>query len=189
MTIKQAELGYFGNIWVRQNLLENVGDETTGHLHYFDHVSLLSNGKVEVEIEGYPPKEFTAPTFIVIRKEHKHKRKWNKKQWDNDIPPDNIFKEIFRVSKNQVIFGGNYFTDILPISSCWVVWDKVNGMNDFADCELAWTSFKTAVRQITFQWHGMLQQDMKNKETRIHPTQKPLELFEKLLINHNHTKN
>ena len=75
MTIKQAELGYFGNIWVRQNLLENVGDETTGHLHYFDHVSLLSNGKVEVEIEGYPPKEFTAPTFIVIRKEHKHKFK------------------------------------------------------------------------------------------------------------------
>lgn len=66
------ELGYFGNIWVRQNLLEKAGDIHPGHEHYFDHVSLLATGKVEVTVEGYPPKEFTAPTFIVIKKEHKH---------------------------------------------------------------------------------------------------------------------
>jgi hypothetical protein len=71
---KMDDLGYFGNIWVRQNLLENVGDTNGGgHTHKFDHVSLLTQGKVSVEIEGYPAKEFTAPTFIVVRKEHRHK--------------------------------------------------------------------------------------------------------------------
>lgn len=71
---KTGDLGYFGNIWVRQNLLENIGETNGGgHTHKFDHVSLLTHGKVSVEIEGYPPKEFIAPTFIVVRKEHKHK--------------------------------------------------------------------------------------------------------------------
>ena len=64
------------------------------------------------------------------------------------------------------------------------VWDKVNGATDFADSELAWTSFKTAVRNFRFQWQGMLQGDMKNKEIRIHPTQKPVKLYEWLLTNY-----
>lgn len=62
-----------------------------------------------------------------------------------------------------------------------VVWDKDNGDNDFADCELAWTSFGTAVRRIKYRWNGMLQQNMKHKENRIHPTQKPVALYEWLL--------
>lgn len=70
--IKRAELGYFGNIWVRQNVLEKAGQSNQGHKHKFDHVSLLTQGKVSVKVEGYEPKEFTAPTFIVIRKEHNH---------------------------------------------------------------------------------------------------------------------
>ena len=71
---KKGELGFFGNIWVRQNLLEKIGDTNGGgHEHKFDHVSLLTHGRVSVEIEGHPAKEFTAPTFIVIRKEHSHK--------------------------------------------------------------------------------------------------------------------
>jgi hypothetical protein len=71
---KIGDLGYFGNIWVRQNLLEKAGDTNgEGHKHKFDHVSLLSHGKVKVEIEGHPTKEFVAPTFIVIRKEYNHK--------------------------------------------------------------------------------------------------------------------
>jgi hypothetical protein len=69
---KLHELGYFGNIWVRQNLLEKAGDQHLGHTHNFDHVSLLVNGKVRVTVRGYPPKEFTAPTFIVIRKQFHH---------------------------------------------------------------------------------------------------------------------
>ena len=68
------EMGYFGNIWVRQNHLASEGqDNGGGHTHYFDHVTLLARGKVRVEVAGYPAKEFTAPTFIVIKKEHKHR--------------------------------------------------------------------------------------------------------------------
>ena len=69
-------------------------------------------------------------------------------------------------------------------SSCWIVWDKMNGESDFADCELAWTSFSKAVRQFTFRWAGMLQGNMANKETRIHPTQKPVALYEWLLTHY-----
>lgn len=67
------ELGFFGNIWVRQNILSKAGDTFGGHKHHFDHVSLLTKGKVEVEVEGYPSKQFEAPTFIVIKKEHSHR--------------------------------------------------------------------------------------------------------------------
>lgn len=105
-----------------------------------------------------------------------------------DIEPPNkdYFIELQRVSKNQIIWGANHFaSNILnPSSSCWIVWDKVTGNSDFADCELAYTSFKSAVRQFTFQWAGMLQGDMKNKENRIHPTQKPVKLYEWLLTNY-----
>lgn len=66
------ELGYVGNIWVRQNYLEKAGDKVGGHIHYFDHVSLLTKGSVEVFIDGKDPKVFHAPTFIVIRKNHRH---------------------------------------------------------------------------------------------------------------------
>ena len=103
--------------------------------------------------------------------------------FDDSIPPTKeYFDEIFRISKNQIIFGGNYFD--LPPSSCWLVWDKDNGNNDFADCELAWTSFKTAVRKFTWRWNGLLQEDMAHKEIRIHPTQKPVKLFEWIIRNY-----
>ena len=104
--------------------------------------------------------------------------------WDGFIPSKEYFDEIRRISKNQIIFGGNYFIEYLANSSCWIVWDKENGDNDFADCELAWTSFKTAVRKYKFRWQGMLQQDMKNKEYRFHPTQKPLEVMKWILNNY-----
>lgn len=102
------------------------------------------------------------------------------KDWDNEPPADEYFSELIRVSKNQIIFGANHFIERIPDanSSSWIVWDKVNGDNDFADCELAWTSFPTSVRIFRWKWHGMLQQNMKNKERRIHPTQKPVALYE-----------
>lgn len=68
-----AELGYFGNIWVRQNTIEKAGESFPGHKHKFDHVTLLVKGSIEVEVEGHPAKQFTAPTFVIIRKEHEHK--------------------------------------------------------------------------------------------------------------------
>lgn len=104
---------------------------------------------------------------------HKH----NHRGWDIK-PSIEYVKELQRVSKNQIIWGANHFISICPYdSSCWLVWDKDN-TGDFADCELAWTSFNTAVRKFTWHWNGMLQQNMKQKEERIHPTQKPVALYD-----------
>ena len=98
---------------------------------------------------------------------------------DIDSPELEYFLELKRVSKNQIIWGGNHFIEKIPKanSSCWIVWDKDNGETDFADCELAYTSFKTAVRKFKYKWQGMLQGDMKNKQIRIHPTEKPYQLY------------
>lgn len=107
--------------------------------------------------------------------------KYTPKNWDAEAPKKEYFDELMRVSKNQIIWGANHFIErINKNSSCWIVWDKDNS-GDFADCELAWTSFDTAVRKFKYRWNGMLQQDMKNKEHRIHPTQKPVALYKFLL--------
>jgi site-specific DNA-methyltransferase (adenine-specific) len=97
-----------------------------------------------------------------------------KKEWDNERPTAEYFKELKRVSKNQIIWGGNYFADLLPASRCWLYWQKNMG-GDFADGELAWTSFDQVLRQYT-----------KRSETfdRIHPTQKPVSLYEWILMNY-----
>jgi len=105
--------------------------------------------------------------------------------YDVKSPDKTFFTELVRVSKNQIIWGANHFVSKIPFdSSCWVVWDKDNGATDFADCELAYTSFSTAVRKAKFRWQGMLQGDMKNKEDRIHPNQKPIKLYCWLLQNY-----
>ena len=111
-------------------------------------------------------------------------KKYGKKEWDLNPPEKYYFEELLRISKHQIVWGANHFISKIPLdSSCWVVWDKDNTGN-FADCELAWTSFKTAVRKFEYRWNGMLQGDMKNKENRIHPTQKPVALYEWLLNNY-----
>lgn len=109
-------------------------------------------------------------------------RLYAESNWDLEAPSKEVFDEILRVSKNSIIWGANHFISKLPYdSSCWIVWDKDNGNNGYADCELAWTTFNTAVRKFKYKWHGMLQENMKNKEVRIHPTQKPVELYGWLL--------
>lgn len=106
------------------------------------------------------------------------------KNWDSKPPDASYFKELRRVSKHQIIWGANHFIDRMPWASpCWIVWDKDN-TGDFADCELAWGSFNSAVRKFKFRWNGMLQEDMSNKEKRIHPTQKPVSLYKWLLLNY-----
>jgi len=113
------------------------------------------------------------------------KAKDYKKIPDSDSPEIEYFQKLQRVSANQVIFGAHHFISKNPIdSSCWLVWDKDNGNTDFADCELAWTNFGTAVRRFKYRWNGMIQQDMKNKEHRIHPTQKPVALYDWILRNY-----
>lgn len=107
------------------------------------------------------------------------------KDWDSKAPDKKYFEELKRVSKKQIIWGANYFIENIPNanSSCWIVWDKDNTGN-FADSELAYTSFQTAVRNFKWRWNGMLQQNMKNKQKRIHPTEKPIQLYEWLLMNY-----
>lgn len=92
----------------------------------------------------------------------------------------NLVKEI---SKNQIIFGGNYFTDFLPPSSCWIIWDKENGKSDFADVEMAWTSFKRGARLHKWLWHGCRRKGVRSLElkNRVHPTQKPVGLIKNIL--------
>lgn len=104
-------------------------------------------------------------------------RDYGNKDWDSNRIDKEFIDDILRISKYQIIFGGNYYADLLPASSCWIVWDKNNGNNDFADCELAWTSFNTAIRKFKYTWNGMLQEYMGAKEKRYHPTQKPLPLM------------
>lgn len=130
------------------------------------------------------------------------------KQWDNEPPSYKYFSELFRVSINQIIFGANYFTEIVgtpftpprrkdfqkfmdehPVG--WILWDKVNS-GDFHDCELAWTSFDRPSYIIRFMWNGMMQGksireghiqqgNKKLNEKRIHPCQKPVALYKNLL--------
>lgn len=95
-----------------------------------------------------------------------------KKDWDCAIPTQEYFTELKRVSKNQVIWGGNYFLDYLGNTKCMLIWDKMNGTNNMADAELAWTSFDKAVRM--FRMHHFSH----GYETKIHLTQKPTKLYE-----------
>lgn len=106
------------------------------------------------------------------------------KDWDSYVPDQSYFNELYRVSSNQIIWGANHLGKF-DGSPCWIVWDKMTAPGSgYADCELAYTSFKTAVRKAKIQWSGMLQPDMKNKEVRIHPTQKPVALYKWLLKNY-----
>lgn len=106
-------------------------------------------------------------------------------RYDYESPSPEYWNELKRVSKNQIIWGANHFISKIPFdSSCWIVWDKINGQTDFADCELAYTSFDTAVRVFRFRWQGMLQGNMKRKQDRIHPNEKPYQLYQWLLKNY-----
>lgn len=112
----------------------------------------------------------------------RHRNDYHLALWNQDRPSAEYFKELQRVSKHQIIWGGNYFASMLPDSQCWVVWDKEKpeGVH-FADVELAWTSFDCAAKIVHFAWNGMIQGNMKNKEYKIHPTQKPIFLYEWLI--------
>ena len=116
-------------------------------------------------------------------KEHNGWKDYGIKEWDNEIPKPEYFKELFRVSKNQIVWGGNYMTEYLPPKMCWLLWDK--GQRDFslADGELAWTSFNKALRIFTMP-RGSALADAKNNGGKIHATQKPVKLYEWLLMNY-----
>lgn len=100
-----------------------------------------------------------------------------KKDWDNGIPTAEYWEELFRVSKNQIVWGGNYMTEFLSPSRCWIFWDKMKFVDNYADGELAWTSFDRNTKKVAIQHHGFLTKDGKS----IHPTQKPVALYKWIL--------
>lgn len=113
------------------------------------------------------------------------KKKVYKKRFDDVKIDKEYFNLMFECTDNQIIFGGNYYTDYLPPTKSWVIWDKIctePQRNDFADCELAWCSQGVA-RVFHYLYHGMLQGDMKNKDYRFHETQKPTQMWI-MLLNH-----
>lgn len=109
---------------------------------------------------------------ILSRGKLANAKDYGETDWDNEPPADWVLKMAIAQAEWQIIWGGNYFS--LAPSSCWLVWDKLNGENDFADCELAWTNLPKAVRRIAHLWNGMIR---KNGEEREHPTQKPLDVL------------
>ena len=116
-----------------------------------------------------------------------YKTEYEYKGWDNERPSKAYFDELLRVSKSQIIWGGNYFSDMLPPSRCFITWDKrYPGLQrTFADCEYAYCSSDLGVaRMFRYVWDGMIQENMGDKEKRIHPTQKPVALYRWLLTNY-----
>jgi site-specific DNA-methyltransferase (adenine-specific) len=110
--------------------------------------------------------------------------------WDNEIPSVEYFTELKRVSKNQIIWGGNYFIEHLENTRCYLNWDKLNHSDTYADCEMAWTSFDKNAKIFKYMWDGNRYgfpkaiQGVGKKSIRTHPTQKPIALYEWLLMNY-----
>ena len=128
--------------------------------------------------EGYAKKNYTGNDISTSGV----KRQTSKiKHWE--IPNEAYFNELFRVSKNQIIWGCNYYAKHIPHFGR-IVWDKQNESSTFSKCEIASHSFGVIVEKFTFMWNGMLQKNMKNKEARIHPTQKPVALYDWIFQNY-----
>ena len=127
----------------------------------------------------YPDKYFDLaivdPPYGIGISENPVRQAHAKKQWDKNIPPNEYFKELFRVSKNQIIWGGNYFD--LPPTQNYIVWDKVQP-HDFslAMCELAWCSIQKPIKMFAYS--------VLRERNKIHPTQKPVALYKWLLTNY-----
>lgn len=106
------------------------------------------------------------------------RRRFEEDEWDAARPEKKVFDLILQKGESVFIFGGNYFADILPQGTHWIVWDKLNTMPTFGDCELAWTnSTRKSVKKITLEYNGLLGKE----KDRQHPTQKPVRLLEEVV--------
>jgi DNA modification methylase len=102
-------------------------------------------------------------------------------KWDSERPNKDLFDNVLRVGLFSIIFGGNYFSDLLPVGNHWIVWDKLNTMPTFSDCELAWTNVKrNSVKKITREYNGLIGRE----EERYHATQKPVSVMKQIICNY-----
>lgn len=105
--------------------------------------------------------------------------------YENRKPGSSYWGELFRISVNQIVWGGNYFTDELPVNRCWISWYKGQPIDSFSDFELAWTSFDETCRSVKLESYGFNHADKRhNGHSTIHPTQKPIALYKWLLKNY-----
>ncbi len=119
------------------------------------------------------------------KKSASNSKNYGYQKWDDDVPKKEYFTELFRVSKEQIVWGVNYY----PFDFLYggrIYWDKCVTMPTYSDGELAYCSQLNSIKSVKIAWHGMIQHDMKNKESRIHPTQKPIALYD--WIFHNYAK-
>lgn len=143
-----------------------------------DNIEITNEDNMEL-MARYPDNYFDLaivdpPYGIDINSSGTHfKEKYDVKDWDKNTPNNEYFKELRRVSKNQIIWGGNYFLDRLGNCKCFIIWDKkIPEDMSFAMCEMAWTSFKNGAK--IYKTTAM-------QKNRIHPTQKPIKLYEWIL--------
>tara|TARA_R110000782_G_scaffold131795_2_gene223667 strand:- start:273 stop:923 length:651 start_codon:yes stop_codon:yes gene_type:complete len=149
-----------------------------------EYLATLENNAFELAIVDPPYfEEYAKPNYTGANLSTTGVKRQTEKIKHWGIPEREYFDEILRVSRNQIIWGCNYYA--VHIASVGrIVWDKENDASTFSKCELASHSFGLRVDLFRFMWNGMLQGDMKNKEVRIHPTQKPVKLYEWLLMNY-----
>jgi DNA modification methylase len=148
--------------------IEQLSDDVT--LHLGDCRDILPGlGKVDAVVTDPPYGINENDKKIASRVKLAAPKDYGVVNWDSKAASAEHMALICAASKHQIIFGGNYFEGLGP-TSCWLVWDKQNGDNDFADCELAWTNLQKAVRRIYWRWNGMIR---KGDDVREHPTQKP----------------
>jgi len=113
----------------------------------------------------------------------RHRKLWEHKGWDENIPTAEYWEQLFRVSKNQIVWGGNYMTEFLKPSKCWLIWDKMQQFTG-SDFEMAWTSFdkaSKAFRMSRIEAYSNNNKTEKDAGIKIHPTQKPVALYKWLL--------
>ena len=121
---------------------------------------------------------------LMMKKAATKRKNYNQKDWDKGVPDEEYFKELFRISKEQIIWGVNYYPYEF-LTGGRLYWDKMTAKGyTNSDGELAYYSKSNSLKSVSIMWNGMLQYDMKNKEVRIHPTQKPVMLYEWLLMNY-----
>jgi site-specific DNA-methyltransferase (adenine-specific) len=143
-------------------------------------ISQVTNEDCMELMSRYPDKYFELaivdPPYGIGISKNPFRQKHSKKIWDDAIPKENYFTELFRVSKNQIIWGGNYFN--LEPTQCFIIWDKIQPENfSSAMCEMAWTNFEKPAKIIR-------KRVVNSEANKIHPTQKPVKLYEWILKNY-----